>query len=372
MNDLRSQHREAMHHAERARIARLEGKEAEMAELMRRALELEREAAYGLLQELQAEPTRSVLFRSAATLALECGETEEARRLAFQGLAGSPPKEIADELHDIVEEEQFRRHLAMRGVQLQPHEVQMSLAGPAVAAGIAPSSEVMARLEGLRDVVFRTAERQAGVEYRTRGRRQQKIGQDYEMFVSAPRVGSFAISICIGEPKQMSLPGMVQSESVVREIFECFDLLASSGEGGLSEHIGDPAYAANFIALARKIAPDGDSVRWVGLSSFFGRIPRHVEVKSVSKAPEADGEKPVHDSEGLVRIQGTLRWADATGKMELVRIVDSEGHPHKVRVPLGVDDIVKPHWLEEVVVTAFRERGSLVLKNIEPVRSPAQ
>ena len=70
-------HREAMHHAERARIARLEGKEAEMAELMRRALELEREAAYGLLQEFQAEPTRSVLFRSAAALALECGETEE-------------------------------------------------------------------------------------------------------------------------------------------------------------------------------------------------------------------------------------------------------------------------------------------------------
>lgn len=191
------------------------------------------------------------------------------------------------------------------------------------------------------------------------------------MFVSEPRAGSFAFSICMGEPKQLSLPGMVKSESVVKEVFECFDLLASAGEGGLSEHIRNPAYAANFIALARKIAPDGDSVRWVGLSSFFGRTPRHVEVKSVSKAPDADGEKPVHDSEGLVRIQGGLRWADATGKMELVRIVDSEGRSHKVRVPLGVDDIVKPHWLEEVVVTAFRERGSLVLENIEPVRGPA-
>lgn len=371
MNDLRSQHREAMHHAERARIARLEGKEAEMGELMRRALELEREAAYGLLQEFQAEPTRSVLFRSAAALALECGETEEARRLAFQGLAGSPPKEIADELHDIVEEEQFRRRLATRGVVLQPHEVQMSLAGPAIAAGIAPSSVIIPRLEGLQILAFRTAERQAGVEYRTRGRRQQKIEQDYEMFVGEPRAGSFAISICIGEPKQMSLPGMVKSESVVREVFECFDLLASVGESGLSEHIGAPAYAANFIALARKIAPDGDSVRWVGLSSFFGRTPRHVEVKSVSKAPDADGEKPVHDSEDLVRIQGSLRWADATRKMEQVRIVDSEGHAHQVRVPLGMDDIVKPHWLDEVLVTAFRERGSLVLKNIEPARGPA-
>ena len=201
-----------------------------MAELMRRALELEREAAYGLLQEFQAEPTRSVLFRSAAALALECGETEEARRLAFQGLAGSPPKEIVDELHDIVEEEQFRRHLATRGLALQPHEVQMSLAEPAIAAGIAPSSVIIPRLEGLQILAFRTAERQAGVEYRTRGRRQQKIEQDYEMFVGEPRAGSFAISICIGESKQMSLPGMVKTESVVREVFECFDLLASAGE----------------------------------------------------------------------------------------------------------------------------------------------
>lgn len=371
MDDLKSKHREAMRHAERARIARLEGNEAEMVELTRRALELEREAAYGLLQEFQVEPTRSVLFRSAATLALECGETEEARRLAFQGLAGSPPQEIADELHDIVEEEQFRRHFATRGVELQPDEVQMSLAGPAIAAGIAPSSAIMSRLEGLQNLVFRTAERQAGIEYRKWGRRQQKIGQGYEMFVSAPRTGSFAFSICIGEPKQLGLPGMGKSESVMREVFECFDLLASAGEGGLSEHIGDPAYAANFIALARKIAPDGDSVRWVGLSSFFGRTSRHVEVESVSKAPEASGEKPMPDSEDLVRIQGSLRWADATGKMELVRIVDSERQSHKVRVPLGMDDIVKPYWLDEVVVTALGKGGSLVLKNIEPVRGPA-
>ena len=372
MDDLKSKHREAMRHAERARIARLEGNEAEMVELTRRALELEREAAYGLLQEFQVEPTRSVLFRSAATLALECGETEEARRLAFQGLAGSPPQEIADELHDIVEEEQFRRHFATRGVELQPDEVQMSLAGPAIAAGIAPSSAIMSRLEGLQNLVFRTAERQAGIEYRKWGRRQQKIGQGYEMFVSAPRTGSFAFSICIGEPKQLGLPGMGKSESVMREVFECFDLLASAGEGGLSEHIGDPAYAANFIALARKIAPDGDSVRWVGLSSFFGRTPRHVEVESVSKSPDASGEKPMHDSEDLVRrIQGSLRWADATGRMERVRIVDSEGQSHKVRVPLGMDDIVKPYWLDEVVVTALGKGGFLVLKNIEPVRGPA-
>ena len=46
--------------------------------------------------------TRSVLYRSAATLALDAGETQEARRLAECGLAGAPPAEIADELREVL------------------------------------------------------------------------------------------------------------------------------------------------------------------------------------------------------------------------------------------------------------------------------
>ena len=52
--------------------------------------------------------------------------------------------------------------------------------------------------------------------------------------------------------------------------------------------------------------------------------------------------------------------------MERVRIVDSNGVKHFVVVPPGVDDIVKPYWLDEVIVTGTRgPKGTIVLVDIE-------
>jgi hypothetical protein len=48
------------------------------------------------------EPSRSVLYRSAATLALDADERQEAGRLARLGLLGNPPPEIADELREVL------------------------------------------------------------------------------------------------------------------------------------------------------------------------------------------------------------------------------------------------------------------------------
>ena len=48
------------------------------------------------------EPSRSVLLRSAASLAFECHELREAERLASQALGGEPPSEIAQELRELL------------------------------------------------------------------------------------------------------------------------------------------------------------------------------------------------------------------------------------------------------------------------------
>jgi hypothetical protein len=42
-----------------------------------------------------------VLFRSAATLALECGEFREAEHLIAMALIGEPPAEIAEERREL-------------------------------------------------------------------------------------------------------------------------------------------------------------------------------------------------------------------------------------------------------------------------------
>lgn len=66
------------------------------------AFEAERQAAEALFAIRDMEPTRSILFRSAGLLALDCGEMREAERMAAAGLAGNPPADVATELRNLI------------------------------------------------------------------------------------------------------------------------------------------------------------------------------------------------------------------------------------------------------------------------------
>ena len=50
------------------------------------------------------EPTRSILFRSAASLAISCEEYVAAEQMICDGLAGSPPPDIRRELRSLYEQ----------------------------------------------------------------------------------------------------------------------------------------------------------------------------------------------------------------------------------------------------------------------------
>jgi tetratricopeptide (TPR) repeat protein len=110
MKLVRDFHHEAMALAEQADAARNRGDYADADQLLKQALEAERQAARLLADDLAAEPTRSVLYRSAATLAFECGELDDAERLISQALAGTPPAEIAQELITLREQVAAVRH----------------------------------------------------------------------------------------------------------------------------------------------------------------------------------------------------------------------------------------------------------------------
>ncbi len=103
MKDSEKLHREAMDLAERATLLRMRGEVREANKWAEAAFSKEKDAALKVASNLLFEPTRSVLLRSAATLALECRELREAERLASLALSGNPPDEIADELREVLE-----------------------------------------------------------------------------------------------------------------------------------------------------------------------------------------------------------------------------------------------------------------------------
>lgn len=102
-------HERAMELADEADRARRQGDEGRRQEFLRRAFTLECAAAELVEPARDLEPSRSVLHRSAASLALESGRTEEAARLTRIALEGNPPPEIRAELYDLLAEAESQR-----------------------------------------------------------------------------------------------------------------------------------------------------------------------------------------------------------------------------------------------------------------------
>ncbi len=333
------------------------------------AFELERQAAERAVNEAAPEPTRSVLLRSAATLAHRCGEFREAERLVATALSGSPPQEIANELRELLDEINFSRHLSLRGLALQPDEVQLSIAGAGIGRGLAPTDELLRRLSAFQKLVHRTAERRAGMGYRETAAPPKQIKEDFQVFVSVPRAASFAVSIRIGRSKdQMELdptPAKVLIDDVLDRLRE-FD---EGHDDRLREAIKDDAYYMNFVALAKELAPSGTGVRMVGLTALRDSQERRVNLTRDRASLPLAGRVIAGNGQSIrpARVTGVLRFADEL-KPESARIkVRADGGAeYVVHVPQGMmSDIVRPLWGETVTIQGRWKGKSIELDDIQ-------
>jgi hypothetical protein len=373
MSGVRTTHRAAMEQTDLALAARHRGEEMLALRYFRKAYELEAQAAAAFASRIDAEPTRSVLFRSAATLALDCKLLPEAEKLVCSALAGNPPDGIADELRDLLEQIYFERHLALRGIELQPDEIQMSIAGKAVGFGIAPTEAFLRRVENAENLLYRTAERQQKRPYRDRGRRHKSLSESLQLFMSVPRAASFAVTFRVGASQQLSLPGLSPGESVIDELVECLELYTREDQEQLHARIPDEAYYRNFVSLAQNIAPDGRNIELVGFTTVRGGTPRQVQLTYTAPVvPFFRGEhqRRANAKPGVetVEVTGTLKMADARKKIDEIQIISAGNVRHTVVVPPGMmSDIVKPLWDTEVTVTGTQKGKKIHLIQVRPV-----
>lgn len=104
MNNINELHSEAMDLTELALLEKRKKNLSKAKELFAKAYQLEKQAAIQMVDQYDIEPTRSVLFKSAACLALDIGDYREAERMIAFALSGNPPYEIAVELREILNE----------------------------------------------------------------------------------------------------------------------------------------------------------------------------------------------------------------------------------------------------------------------------
>ncbi|HUT02508.1 MAG TPA: hypothetical protein VM163_01275 [bacterium] len=369
MNEIARLHREAMTLADKAGVERRNGHPDRSLELTRKAFELERDAAQGTEDRAELEPTRSVLHRSAASLALECGESREAERLIARALAGNPPEEIAEELRDLLEDVYFQRHLSLRGITLQPDEFQISLEGQAVGFGIVPTSFFFPRVHDIETVVYRTAERKMGLKFRERGARSKEVAEAIQTYVTGLRAASFAVTFRIAGP-QRSLPGMDLPRVVIDDLFDCFELFEARDLQKLEEHFQDESYFRNFVGLTEKIAPDGKNISRVGFTATTPQGERRVALSRKRERIWVGAIEPVRaEPDQPFELSGVLLEADAKSSSRgVIQVVDDAGKSHRFVVPRGImSDIVKPMFEERVTVTAQRKGRGFLLESIHPV-----
>lgn len=373
MESIKDLHSNAMNIAEEAFIAQRNGDIEKSLNLFRKALDSEQQAAEQLPLSLQSEPTRSILFRSAASLAYNTNDYELADRLIARGLSGYPPEDIKDELKNLYEDVNFLRHLKSRGLILDKNQWLLTIAGDAVKYGGAAADYLMTRVDRVSILFYRTVERMLKQPYRLTGGVNKDIKRRYGLFINTFSPASFAVSFQVGTPDphpQIPLPGFIKKHfvepaSVVDEIMNCFEIFEKDEPDALKNQIVDESYFENFVALTKEIAPDGKNINLVGFTSVRDGIDRPVALRK-SRKEFQKGLHVVHlqDQESIkapFTYSGILMHADTPlqGKFGTVKLIEKET-ANKIEIKVSVSimkDVVQPYYEENVTVHGYKKDG---------------
>lgn len=358
-------HDQAMAAVDEAEAFRRAGRAAEAETAFRNALDFERQAAEASLDS-DSPLNQAVLHRSAASMALELGELRVAEKLIARALASDPPEEIAEELRDVLEQVHFHRHLEVRGWTLDLEEIQMSLTGNAIGLGLASSDEFVGRVQDLERLILRTAERRLRMPYREAGIAKASLRDTFDLYISVPRAASFAVTLRLGRPKdQLQFSSVTGQTGVINEVMDLLELAQAKQFDEIQTRIPEDPYRRNFMALARNMAPDGEAVTLVGLTSVASGQSRRLALTVQQKEIKMPQAPPVL-SRRPVEVRGYLHFADATGSGAGKIKLEAADRIYDVTVPEGMmADIVRPLWDYEVVVRGVEEGKTVLLEEIE-------
>jgi|WetSurMetagenome_2_1015567.scaffolds.fasta_scaffold39674_5 tetratricopeptide (TPR) repeat protein len=370
MNDIRKNHEEAMALAERADLLKMAGNHEEAKKIYEKAFELEKLSATLAITNSSSEPAKAVLLKSSAYLAITCGKIREAEKLIAQALLGEPPADIADELRNLLEEVNFSRHLNVNGVKLDDDEFQFVISGPRVGYGIANSKDIWERIKTLQQLAMRTADRLMKKPFGKISGSGKDIASLFDAYVSIPRAASYAVTIKMGKQDQLVLPGISGTMDVISDVVGNIELISKGADDKLKDSFinTDPEYLSNFISLAKKVAPDGKNIKLVGFTIQQKGVERKVEFTRIKEEFvkienfHKDKEEVI---EQIVSITGRLTQANAD--KNIIKVTPNDGKGTQIVVPVGLGDIVRSYWDEEVKVTFTKEGKKNVLAAIDDI-----
>jgi hypothetical protein len=355
MATVRELHKEAMRLAQLALIARNSGDLAQAEGIAHQAYQYEAQAAYSVPEGKTSEPTRSILFRSAASLAYQCKEFDTAQRLIAEGLTGYPPEQVEKELKDLYSQVTFGQYLQAHQMLLSDEDLRLNLKGDSIGFGTIIYSEFIKRVDNVRSLIDRTVQRLMGNEYQRLGK-----SQPFQQTICTSE-GSFIITFRLAISEQQQKPLFFDPAQIFDEIITGMEFINNSDNDKLKKLLKKDEYYQHFIAMSRNIVPDGDRVNLVGLTTKRKSICVTRKRHEIELTPKIDDKDD--DNYEYKEVKGILDFAESR-KKDIIGLTTEDGYEHKILVAKGLDDFVKSYFKELVIVTGLYDGRYIRLTDI--------
>ena len=307
---------------------------------------------------------------SAVALWFKAREFVEAQRLAHRmlGEADLPAfaKEQLQVLLQTIWSEEVRQNA---GSKFSEGAVVVSVAGGNVLTGGAPLDLVVAKVELLQSIFFRTVEFLQNMPHRKRGKASmdvQKICRPW-LFQAAP--GSYQFAVAIEDVAQGKLFEQIATADEIKGAFVA--LLHDATEDpdtALAERVPDKEYRGTFLKLTRALAPTGKDFSVMTIRrDALDRNPITIDAnsrKALADVIRKDFARPRATGETEGTLNGILR-AVHLDEDWLEIAVDGQ-HTRVYGVGETVDDEIGPLMNRPVTVKILTQAsGRITFVDIE-------
>lgn len=359
MASVRELHEKAMVAVQNAIVEKEAGNITLSKKLYQDAFELEKKAAHKLPKEQKSEPTRSIIFRSAASLAFQAGRFQESTQMIGEALSGYPNKRTFNELNILNEEVKLAIYNEENHYETSPDQFIFHLTGNAVSYGSIYYKEFLDRIDALQKLLRKTGSRLIDIPFSSK---KEFLVPSFH----SPKSGSFSMKISLtikhedsGQTDLVSCP-----TNVINEFIDCVRLAQENNDTELFERIEQESYLDHFLTQLKKIAPDGDRITSVDfiLNDGMVSLKRLSKTIPIGRAivPDEIGEIVLED----INITGILDYASSRSGGDTIGITDNDNKRYDIKIKEGIEDYVRSYYKKHVCVEGTYDQKWVYPKNI--------
>ncbi len=350
-------------------------KDTEMAiKLYRRAAE---EETLALSEADQSKArTLGITAVSAAALWFKAGDLRQAERLTCRWLATDLlPSFFVTQLQTVLQSVWNEKVLRESRIEFMRGEVLVRVAGGEVLHGGAPLDLISLKVEGVRNLFYRTIELLLNRPLRRHGLPSADIQEQFRPWLLQAPAGSYQFAVRVQKPAQLSLfpAASPEVEDVSRKVLEIINATTQEKSEFLENSVPDPDYRDVFLRLARNLAPTGKTFKSLEMSA-----PSDTEAHSVILTPDQRqvvnstirASKKTGDQRNELKqeqVAGVLRALHLDKDWIEIALTDDPGqHIQIYEAGDAIDDVVGPLVNHRVVIDVFvQPDGRRIFRDIQ-------